>query len=199
MTIDFNDITRAFFQADAIREMHVELPSEDSQPGMRGKLENSMYGMGGAAQDWGCTCTEFMLDTGAQEGHSYLPRLDGTYHVQMVHIPSRVFKDQFGTFGVFIFEVSQRLELKSQIPRSLFSLKNLRKETVYIPIWLCASHAKCYPNKCDFRMHAPDWLYVYIHMYIYICTHFRTNACVLLNLRHLHRESVIYMHVCRNE
>ena len=40
MKIDFIDISRAFFQAEAIREVFVELPDEDSEPGMCRKLKS---------------------------------------------------------------------------------------------------------------------------------------------------------------
>ena len=42
MKIDFIDISRAFFQADAIREVYVELPPEDAGQGMCAKLKKSM-------------------------------------------------------------------------------------------------------------------------------------------------------------
>ena len=51
MKLDLIDISRAYFQADAIREVHVELPSEDWEEGMCGKLKKSMYGNRDAAQN----------------------------------------------------------------------------------------------------------------------------------------------------
>jgi hypothetical protein len=44
MKIDFIDISRAFFQGDAIRKVYVQLPQEDYQEGMCGKLGISMMG-----------------------------------------------------------------------------------------------------------------------------------------------------------
>jgi len=70
MKIDFIDISRAFFQADAIREVYVELPAEDAADGMCAKLKKSMYGTRDAAQNWGYAYTQFMCDTGFVRGQS---------------------------------------------------------------------------------------------------------------------------------
>ena len=70
MKIDFVDISRAFFQADAIREVYVELPDEDQSPGMCGKLLKSMYGTRDAAQNWGMAYTDFMESIGFVKGKS---------------------------------------------------------------------------------------------------------------------------------
>ena len=53
MKLDFIDISRAYFQADAIRDVYVELPSEDWEKGMCGKLKKSTHGTRDAAQNWG--------------------------------------------------------------------------------------------------------------------------------------------------
>ena len=42
--MDFIDVRRAFFHAEALREIYVELPPEDAGPGMCGKLNMAMYG-----------------------------------------------------------------------------------------------------------------------------------------------------------
>ena len=68
MKIDFIDISRAYFQADAIREVYVELPDEDWEEGMCGKLLKSMYGTRDAAQNWGAAYSEFMKSIGFQQG-----------------------------------------------------------------------------------------------------------------------------------
>ena len=52
MKIDFVDIRRAYFHADARREVYVELPAEDEEEGMCGQLSKSMYGTRDAAQNW---------------------------------------------------------------------------------------------------------------------------------------------------
>ena len=70
MKIDFIDISRAFFQADAIREVYVELPAEDAEEGMCAKLKKSMYGTRDAAQNWGYAYTQFMQDAGFKKGKS---------------------------------------------------------------------------------------------------------------------------------
>ena len=40
----FIDFSRAFFHAPSVRKVYIELPPEDREEGMRGMLENSMYG-----------------------------------------------------------------------------------------------------------------------------------------------------------
>lgn len=54
MKLNFIDISRAYFQADAIRDVYVELPSEDWGEGMCGKLRRPMHGRRDAAQNWVC-------------------------------------------------------------------------------------------------------------------------------------------------
>ena len=66
MKIDFIDISRAYFQADAIREVYVQLPDEDWEEGMCGKLLKSMYGTRDAAQNWGMAYCDFMQSIGFQ-------------------------------------------------------------------------------------------------------------------------------------
>ena len=52
MKMDFIDVRRAYFHADAIRDVYIKLPPEDDEPGMCGKLTKSMYGTRDAAQNW---------------------------------------------------------------------------------------------------------------------------------------------------
>ena len=68
MKLDFIDIRRAFFQALAKRNVYVELPEEDSQPGMCGKLNKAMYGTRDAAQNWEYAYAEFMESIGFIRG-----------------------------------------------------------------------------------------------------------------------------------
>jgi len=68
--IDFIDISRAFFQADAIREVFVELPAEDYEPGMCARLKKSMYGTRDAAQNWGHAYSGFLVKIGFVRGES---------------------------------------------------------------------------------------------------------------------------------
>ena len=43
---------RIDFHADAIREVYIELPPEDTEEGMCGLLPKSVYGTRNAAQNW---------------------------------------------------------------------------------------------------------------------------------------------------
>ena len=52
MKLDFIDVRRAYFYADATREIYIELPKEDYEEGKVGKLRKSMYGTRDAAQNW---------------------------------------------------------------------------------------------------------------------------------------------------
>ena len=49
MKLDFIDVRRAYFHADAIRDIYIELPPEFAEEGMCGKLMKSMYGTRDAA------------------------------------------------------------------------------------------------------------------------------------------------------
>ena len=55
MKLEFIDIRRAFFHAMARRKVFVDLPEEDAQEGMCGRLNKSMYGTRDAAQKLGGT------------------------------------------------------------------------------------------------------------------------------------------------
>ena len=68
--MDFIDIRRAYFHAYATREVYVELPMEDHQDGICGKLYESMYGTRDAAQNWEAAYTEFMRGIGFTIGMS---------------------------------------------------------------------------------------------------------------------------------
>ena len=52
MRIDFIDARRAYFYAASDREVYVELPEEDYEEGMCGKLAKSMYVARDAARNW---------------------------------------------------------------------------------------------------------------------------------------------------
>ena len=51
MKLEFIDIKRAYLQAEAKREIFVEVPREDSETGMCAKLVKAMYGTRDAAQN----------------------------------------------------------------------------------------------------------------------------------------------------
>ena len=70
MKLDFIDISRAYFQAAAVRNVYVQLPDEDYEAGMCGKLLKSMYGTRDAAQNWRAEYTEFMIAVGFRRGKS---------------------------------------------------------------------------------------------------------------------------------
>jgi hypothetical protein len=55
MKIEFIDIKRACLQADAKRDVYIELPQEDEQAGMCAKLKKAMHGTRDVAQSWEAT------------------------------------------------------------------------------------------------------------------------------------------------
>ena len=52
MKIDFIDVKRAYLHAKCKRDVYIQLPNEDSEAGMCGKLNMSVYGTCDAAQNW---------------------------------------------------------------------------------------------------------------------------------------------------
>jgi hypothetical protein len=68
MKLDFIDIRKAFFHADARREVYVELSKEDHTDGKCGKLKKSLYGTRDAAQNWMDAYTKAMEDMGFRRG-----------------------------------------------------------------------------------------------------------------------------------
>ena len=68
MKLDFNDIRKAFFHADARREVYIELPMEDQEEGKCGKLRKSLYGTRDAAQNWMEAYIKAMEDMGLTRG-----------------------------------------------------------------------------------------------------------------------------------
>ena len=70
MKLDFIHVRRAYFHAKARRDVYVELPPEDSMPGMCGKLVKAMYGTRDAAQNWEADYTELMMNIGFQQGRA---------------------------------------------------------------------------------------------------------------------------------
>ena len=68
LKLDFIDIRRAFFHAPCLREVYVELPAEDAEPGMCGKLIKAMYGTRDAPQNWEFEYTDFMVGLGFRQG-----------------------------------------------------------------------------------------------------------------------------------
>ena len=70
MKLDLVNFSGAYFQADALRDVYAQLPDENAEPGMCGKLVKSMHGTRDAAQNWGEEYTKFMKDAGFQRGKS---------------------------------------------------------------------------------------------------------------------------------
>ena len=68
--IDFIDIRRAYFHSKARRSVYVQLPPEDFEPGMCGRLLKSLYGTRDAAQNWEFEYIEFMESVGFNVGMS---------------------------------------------------------------------------------------------------------------------------------
>jgi hypothetical protein len=68
LKIEFIDISRAFFHADARREVFVDLPPEDSEEGMCGMLKKSLYGTRDAPQNWEFEYCSFMKELGFSSG-----------------------------------------------------------------------------------------------------------------------------------
>ena len=64
MKVEFIDIRRAYFQANAVRDVFVELPEEGAEEWMCGMLVRAMYGTRGAAQNWEKAYGEFMVESG---------------------------------------------------------------------------------------------------------------------------------------
>ena len=70
-TIMVNDISRVFFHAKAKREVFVQLPNEDINPGeenMCGKLKHFMYGTRDAAQNWYQEYSNQLIQIGFVQG-----------------------------------------------------------------------------------------------------------------------------------
>ena len=65
--IMMNNVKRAYFYAKATRVIYVEVCEEDKEEGegdMIGQLELSVYGTRDAAQNWGRTKEEALVDIG---------------------------------------------------------------------------------------------------------------------------------------
>ncbi len=68
MCLDFTDVARAYFHARVRREMYVDLPREDHEEGMCGKLGKAMYGTRDAAQSWEVDYAEMMKEAKFKQG-----------------------------------------------------------------------------------------------------------------------------------
>ncbi len=66
----FIDIKRAYFHVKCIRDVYVDLPQQDQQEGMCGKLEKAMYGTRDAAQNWEREYESTFTNLGFKQGRS---------------------------------------------------------------------------------------------------------------------------------
>ena len=66
----FVDVKRAYFYADAIRPVYVQLPDEDASPGTCGRLNKAMNGTRDAASNWERHYREHLESIGFQCGGS---------------------------------------------------------------------------------------------------------------------------------
>ena len=61
------DVRRAYFYAKTIRPVYIEIPKEDWEPGDEeriARLNFSLYGTRGAAQNWIAECISFLTSIG---------------------------------------------------------------------------------------------------------------------------------------
>ncbi len=68
LVLDFVDVVRAYFHARARRVVYVDLPEEDFEEGMRGRLKKATYGARDAAQNWEMEYTEMFVGLGFRLG-----------------------------------------------------------------------------------------------------------------------------------
>ena len=114
MELDFIDVKRAYFNAKVNRDIYVELPPEDAEPGMCAKLDKAMYGTRDAAQQWEIEYLEFMQSLGFVRGKS--TPFVFVHHDRMMH--AVVHGDDFTTGGPkmeldgFKQELEKKYELK---------------------------------------------------------------------------------------
>ena len=65
-----NDVSRAYFYAEATRCMYIELPKEDPlyDPNMLGRLRLCLYGTRDAALNWQQTLSNHLVEAGFKRG-----------------------------------------------------------------------------------------------------------------------------------
>ena len=66
--LDCLDVMRAYFHAEARRQVFVEWCEEDDVKGMCGELVNAMYGARDAAQNWEAAYIQFRNELGFVSG-----------------------------------------------------------------------------------------------------------------------------------
>ena len=114
------DIKRAYFYAQARREVYVKIPEEDFEPGDEGrvaKLRLSLYGTRDAAQNWAKEYGGFLVSMGFQKGAAS----PCNFHHDKKSINLTCHGDDFfvaaplESIHWLIKEMSKRYELKSQV------------------------------------------------------------------------------------
>ena len=70
MKLKFMGIKRAYLQAEAKRDIYVELPEEDMEEGVCAKLVKAMYGARDAAHNWEHTYRKAHDELGFQVGRA---------------------------------------------------------------------------------------------------------------------------------
>jgi len=66
--LGFIDISKAYLYAPVRRDVYIQLPEEDSEPGMCGKLQFSLYGTRDAAQNWEREYSDCLAELGFTRG-----------------------------------------------------------------------------------------------------------------------------------
>ena len=125
-----NDIKRAYFDAAAKREIYIEIPHEDKEPGDEwrvGRLNLSLYGTRDAAQNWSETVSQCLLAIGFKKG---LSSACNFYH-KVRNMSSTVDGDGFTSTGIdgnwrwLQQELEKKFEVKS---KDLTSMMKKRSE-----------------------------------------------------------------------
>ena len=70
MKLDFIDIRRAYYHAEARRKVYIKLPEGDEEEGMCGILCKSLEGTRDAAQNWEHTYSKFLVNLGFERGEA---------------------------------------------------------------------------------------------------------------------------------
>lgn len=99
-TMVTSDIKRAYFSARAARPISIEIPVEDREEGDEdkvGKLNLSIYGTRGAAQNWQAEFIEYLVSSNFSKGQSSPCNFDHPLH--SLHLI--VHGDDFTTIGPF--------------------------------------------------------------------------------------------------
>ena len=120
--IEIDDVSRAFFEAPAVRQVCVEIPSEaktseDEDEDMVGLLQMSLYGTRDAVNNWQEEIAKFMGQNGFDRG-KYNPCL---YSHRRTGVKSLVHGDDFVSVGrrsaikEFNTKLAKRFDIKTTV------------------------------------------------------------------------------------